>query len=457
MIFKPLATLTQKTKTRFKTTAAACLIGALSTHTSAEDYEYKIIDLGVLQGYHSTAAYGLSNSTHIVGNIYREKWKDPNAFIWQNNQMTSFGTFPAETEVEAKAVNSAGVSVGHVDSDSALVQAILRESDGAIYQIGTLPNHVGSVAEGINNRRQVVGYSIDSIGWPLAILWEDGLMTNLGTLGGRYSRANAVNEVGDIVGMADTKRREEHGFILHDGTMYDLGTLGGSYSEANGINDAGQVVGNSMTSLYMSHAFLWENGHMTDLGTLGGPTSYAFDINNEGIVVGYSYTNEGEQHAFIYDVEHGMRDLNSLYSAHGPAWEAQQALAINDAGQIAAFGTRLDQIHALLIVPLRITLTGPDPGLAGMVNTISISGVEPNTTVDLYYGFEEGQHEVEGCQGTYLDIADPILATTLITDETGSAEFVTLITNSMRGTTVHLQAVDRDRCEVSNLMTHEFN
>ena len=37
----------------------------------------------------------------------------------------------------------------------------------------------------------------------------------------------------------------------------DLGTLGGTYSEANGINDLGEVVGEARTASEDSHAFLW--------------------------------------------------------------------------------------------------------------------------------------------------------------------------------------------------------
>ena len=50
----------------------------------------------------------------------------------------------------------------------------------------------------------------------------------------------------------------------------DLGTLGGVFSSASAINANGQVVGGSQTADGTYHAFSWTAaGGMVDLGTLG--------------------------------------------------------------------------------------------------------------------------------------------------------------------------------------------
>jgi len=76
----------------------------------------------------------------------------------------------------------------------------------------------------------------------------------------------------------------------------DLGTLGGTFSIATGVNDLGQVVGYSATADGATHAFLWQSGTMTDLGTLRAAAgeSHATGINRLGQVVGYSTAADGD-------------------------------------------------------------------------------------------------------------------------------------------------------------------
>ena len=122
-------------------------------------------------------------------------------------------------------------------------------------------------------------------------------VTDLGWLPGfASSYANALNEAGDIAGCQTTSAGVSHAFFWENGVMTDLGTLGGANSQAYGINDLDQVVGWAETgAVYANgdaiiHAFLWQSGAMTDLGTLAGGVSGAFDINNNGQVVGLADT-----------------------------------------------------------------------------------------------------------------------------------------------------------------------
>src|SRR5205823_3945206 len=105
--------------------------------------------------------------------------------------------------------------------------------------------------------------------------YQNGAMTDLGTLGGTSSSAFAINDAGQIVGHADlTGNTGSHAFLKSGGPLIDLGTLGGTNSVANGINSSGQIVGlSNLPGNSSDHAFLYTNGVMSDLNSLLDPGS----------------------------------------------------------------------------------------------------------------------------------------------------------------------------------------
>jgi probable HAF family extracellular repeat protein len=82
------------------------------------------------------------------------------------------------------------------------------------------------------------------------------------------------------------------------------GLLGGTLSLAYGINNLGQVVGYADTRSG-DHAFLYNGGTMVDLNTLLAPTNPGWDlasaqaINDTGQIVGYGYNPSGQFDAFL--------------------------------------------------------------------------------------------------------------------------------------------------------------
>jgi probable HAF family extracellular repeat protein len=108
--------------------------------------------------------------------------------------------------------------------------------------------------------------------------------TDLGTLGGNLSQAFGINDTGHIVGYANLSptgavkrgRRLEfgrlHAFLWKDGVMKDLGTLGGNKSTAFAVNASGHVVGVAETSDNRKHPFLWHLDAMTNLAAPMGCT-----------------------------------------------------------------------------------------------------------------------------------------------------------------------------------------
>jgi probable HAF family extracellular repeat protein len=93
---------------------------------------------------------------------------------------------------------------------------------------------------------------------------------------------------------------------------------------------------------------------MQDLGTLAGDflsvAPCCHTINNRGQVVGFSLPGPlGSGRAFLWQ-DGVMFDLNTLVPKGSP-WYLQQALSINDDGQIVGFGTIGGNVHAFLATP----------------------------------------------------------------------------------------------------------
>ena len=125
------------------------------------------------------------------------------------------------------------------------------------------------------------------------------MIRDLGTLGGRLSEAKAINDRGQIVGGSWTKTGGMRAVVWENGDMTAIATLGRE-SEAVAINDQGLVIGRSG-----NRACVWENGQLIDLGTLGGRWSEAVAINNRGQIVGSSETRRGASHAVLWTLQRG--------------------------------------------------------------------------------------------------------------------------------------------------------
>jgi len=215
-------------------------------------------------------------------------------------------------------------------------QAATTPGPYVLTDLGTFGNVQSANANDINDAGQAVGYAANR-----PFVWQNGVKTDLGTLGGNSGIAHAINGVGQVVGVSNLGLNSGARATLWDnGQIVNLtpGLAASEGSAATGINDAGEIVGN----VNYSTPFIWRDGTITPLGDLGGGGGgYAADINNAGQVVGSSYTAHvtplgNMQHPFLW--ENGvMRDLGLLAGDDDAG-----AAAINNLGQIVGASGHTD-------------------------------------------------------------------------------------------------------------------
>jgi probable HAF family extracellular repeat protein len=322
---------------------------ALPIRMAAQHTRYKLVVVGTLGGPQS---YG--DPGHGAANI--------------NNRGTAVGV--ADTSAaDPFYPNFNPWLSGNIGSYPFIYHAFTTRG-AAIVDLGGLPGGYNSVASFITENGLVTGQSLNGsidpfTGWPAEdpVLWKDGRIINLGSLGGYEGWTSRANSHGQVVGVTTNAVPDPFSLIYYafygfsNGTqtraflwdekhgMQDLGTLGGPDAVAAFINKGGQVAGSSYTTSTGSRGdpFLWENGKMIDLGTLGGTSAFSTGLNNRGQVVGQSnLAGDIFFHPFTWTAPGPMRDLGTLGGATGTA------NAINDSGEVVGLANTPTSTHAYL-------------------------------------------------------------------------------------------------------------
>ena len=259
---------------------------------------YKIRDLGFLSGGDPYSyAFAINNLGQVTGESMTASGH-AHAFLWDPVKgMQDLGVPTGGFYSSGFGINDSGQVAGMwVDTEYAQYHGFFY-SGGAIHDLGlTSEPYWRSDVRAINNSAQITGWRYDSTSGHRAFLY-DGSVHELGTTSGD---GYAINNKGQVVGGIYVPSGDYHAVLFSDGSMTDLGTLGGTFSTAYGINDEGQVVGWSNAGA-STHAFRYSDGVMRDIGTLGGNYSEASAINNLGQIVGQSTDASGNTHPFLWN------------------------------------------------------------------------------------------------------------------------------------------------------------
>jgi probable HAF family extracellular repeat protein len=330
------------------------LIGTLAWQTAEAQCRYTVTDLGT-NAQSDEPSLIIPEDINNRGEVVGYSWNSFDlAFVYGAGQIR---TIDAYFVSGALGVNDRGEVVGWYSmfGDDGPYDSFLY-SNGQTRQL--IPGNYLTYAQAINNRCEITGSfsQVERYDGELpietspshAFLYAAGKVRDLGTLGGSTSEGNSINNRGEIVGTSETPGNTGYDvFLYSNGKMHDLGNLQGFQPVR--INDLGQIVGNVPLPGNLQHAFLYSYGRMHDLGTLPGTTSSeAKSMNIRGQIVGSS-----DRRTFL--CENGqMYDLSTLIIP-GSGVVLEGATAINDLGQIAAYGTLTADgptPHLLLLTPV---------------------------------------------------------------------------------------------------------
>jgi len=215
---------------------------------------------------------------------------------------------------------------------AALAQAQAPAKPKTQYHVSTLPSLGGTSSGGnsINDQSWAAGYSRLPDRNRHATLWRNGVLSNLGTLGGPNSSVtwNVKNTAGIIVGISQTA---------------DPQLLGESWSSAAFYSTPNNVG-------YINLGFVWQQGQMRRLPNFpGGNNGFATGANNLGQVVGWAENGVHDTTCCCTQVLQfrpamwtlGPDQIHELPLIPGDTSGA--ATAINDNGQIVGISGICDQ------------------------------------------------------------------------------------------------------------------
>lgn len=246
----------------------------------------------------SMKATGINDSRQVAmwGTYSPYGWR---SYVWeQGSGLTQIGT--TSSYVTTEEINNSGQVTGSFQKLDYTTNAYISDQNTWTYIPGTTTYPI-TTGFSINDKGQVAGYYYGPQGNVNSIpfFWDGTQRIDLPTYTSGYNIAWALNENGQIAGHCKLANGLNHAVLWQNGLVTDLDTLNPTRnSYAYGINNFGQVVG-----FGTGGGQLWENGNMLNLNSLvdsnsGWNIGVAYDINDAGMIVGAG-TYNGQYQAFL--------------------------------------------------------------------------------------------------------------------------------------------------------------
>lgn len=365
------------TRKRKKGTGSESITGVGKEIFTVEPYEPQ--PLGWLvesmwAGAHS-GAFTINDEGMVAGNALDDSWTWTAVYWTQDGGPVSFGG----EEAVALGSNQGGAIVGArgVADDLIMVTPFIYEH-GVVTELEPLAAPHRSHALDINGSGTIVGWGArdywSNPTWPLVWRRNDdgtyGAPVPLPLPNGEVwsidqhqegSRATAMNETGDVVGVLRYGRglgSQSHAALWKlqpDGTYTEPLLLGGTRARAYGINDAGWVVGSirDPEDFGSTVGVVWLPADYDNPVALGGFEAVA--INGSGEIVGTRVINAGPG-ALLWKVDWSGNIMEAVDLLPAPDYTHARASSINADGWVVGSSSRLQPARSMA------TLWRPEDG-----------------------------------------------------------------------------------------------
>lgn len=342
--------------------ALAAALGVMAPAWSAPPI-YRITDLGVPDGYHSSAAVDINERGEVLGNLYMTNAGD-RPFVWSEEAgMRLWDAFLENPRATLGGINNSSQVAGTLAYHFSAEAFAWSDESGLRRLSGLMPDS-STVAEGINDTGAVTGGSVVGIAEQHAVVWARGAgVVDLHPPGARHSRGLAINNLGQVAGYLQTEDATQAAVMSADTPATKLACVvilsdRHCYSTARSINDLGQVVGTVSDGREWS--FIWTRG--SGMRDLAAGSAYAdYDVHAEAInlpgqvvgamTVGFPSPTTG----FYWDEANGIQDVMNLIDPADPLagrLESLSVTSINDEGTLVGNGVIDGVSHALVLTPI---------------------------------------------------------------------------------------------------------
>jgi uncharacterized membrane protein len=363
----------------FRQAVAPLLVFGAVTAASSAPPTYRIVDIGVPDGYVSSSAAALNDKGEVIGRLYSSGQGDAywSYFFWSSELGMRIWWDGAGKHLQPNpsGMNNRGKVVGMVQHERRVDTDAFVATKSGLRKLGQLQPGGRSWANTINDAGTAVGQAtVDERFY--AFRWTaDTGMVDLHPEGAEESYAVDINARGDIASYYKIRRADldtDALYIAADGTRTRLDCLlpdeRGHTCLALNVNNLGQVVGYSSfielvdgqwTLRY--HPFVWSADTGSIDLTAGTPFAdrmpRAGSINDLGQVVGSMQNLQGARNPAYWDPVEGWHDLVDLIDPDDPLLPRLAFVdpfpRINRWGHVLVTG-RIDGIeHTLLLVPVR--------------------------------------------------------------------------------------------------------